>query len=73
MKIKKYTAQAIDLLKKLILTPSISTDEAETANIIETFIRNEGYSPLRQGNNVWVKNHSFSKDKETILDRKSVV
>jgi acetylornithine deacetylase len=49
-----YYSQAVELLKKLISTPSISREEAETANIVERFLLSKGLKPLRKGNNVWV-------------------
>ena len=47
--------QAIDLLSKLIATPSISREEQQTADIIESFLKEQGCETFRKGNNVWVR------------------
>ncbi len=44
---------AIDLLKRLIATPSISRDESSAADVIERFLRSSGVGTKRLGNNVW--------------------
>jgi acetylornithine deacetylase len=50
----KYHTQAIELLKKLITIPSVSREEAGTADAIEQFLISKGLKPNRKGNNVWV-------------------
>ena len=47
------TSQAIELLKRLIATPSISRDEAKAADIVEEELRGLGFAPQRKMNNVW--------------------
>lgn len=42
----------IDLLKRMISTPSFSGQEEGVADIIEEFLKEHGVSPLRIGNNV---------------------
>ncbi len=58
---------ALDLLKKLISTPSFSKEEDRTANIIYDFLFQQGASPARVGNNVYAVNESFDSNKPTIL------
>lgn len=65
--IKSITIEAIELLKKLIQTPSFSSEEDKTALLIEAwFIENE--IPFeRNNNNVWAYNLHFDKSKPTLL------
>ena len=58
---------AIELLKKLISTPSLSKEEEGTANLIEEFFRERNIPFFRHLNNVWARNKYFDKDKYTIL------
>ena len=46
---------AIDLLCRLIATPSPSREEKQTAEIIEQFLKEQGCTTFRKGNNIWVK------------------
>ena len=46
---------AIDLLCRLIATPSPSREEDRTAGIIEQFLKEQGCVTFRKGNNVWVQ------------------
>ena len=46
---------AIDLLCRLIATPSLSRGEDQTAGIIEAFLKEQGCATFRKGNNVWVR------------------
>ena len=61
------TQQAIDLLKRLIATPSVSRDEAAAADIIEAEFSQMGFAPRRVGNNVWVEAWERDESKPTIL------
>ncbi|HJS01756.1 MAG TPA: M20 family metallo-hydrolase [Flavobacterium sp.] len=65
--IETLTQEAITLLKNLIETPSFSSEEQQTAILIENwFIQNE--IPFkRENNNVWAYNKHFDKDKPTLL------
>lgn len=55
------------LLIQLIETPSISREEDKTADILERFFRANNFEPQRIGNNVIVRNRTFSETKHTIL------
>jgi acetylornithine deacetylase len=61
-----YT-DAVNLLKQLIATPSFSREEAETANIINTFLEQRGITTHRFMNNVWATNKFYDESKPTIL------
>ncbi len=56
---------AIDLLCRLIATPSPSREEEQTANIIESFLEEQGCKTFRKGNNVWVQ--SMINDKLPVI------
>jgi acetylornithine deacetylase len=58
---------AIDLLKKLIATPSFSKEEDKTASLIEEFLQSKNVATERFLNNVWAKNKFFDASKPTIL------
>lgn len=67
MNIEKLTENAISLLKNLIETQSFSTEEENTAKLIEGwFIENE--IPFkRTKNNIWATNKHFDESKPTLL------
>lgn len=59
--------KALDLLKRLIATPSFSKEEDKTADIIQEFLSARGITPHRQGNNVWAQNKYYDNNKQTLL------
>ncbi len=59
--------QALQLLKVLIATPSLSREEDETAKILQNFLRERGIKTHRKGNNVFAFNKSYDPTAETIL------
>jgi len=59
--------EAIDLLKKLIATPSFSKEEKDTAEIIESFLKSKGVVAQSFLNNIWAKNKYFDENKPAIL------
>ena len=59
--------QAIDLLKRMIATPSPSRDEGAVADLIEAELRQLGFEPQRKGHNVWAEAWVHCPDKPTIL------
>ncbi|WP_299520107.1 M20 family metallo-hydrolase [Winogradskyella sp.] len=65
--IKTLTAEAIALLKQLIETPSFSSEEEQTALLIEQWFTRHNIPYKRQKNNVWATNKHFNKDKQTLL------
>ena len=58
---------AVNLLKKLIATPSLSKEEEETADIIQTFLESRGVVTHQFLNNIWAKNKYFDESKPTII------
>lgn len=67
MEFNKATQEAVDLLKELIATPSVSRDEAAAADIIEHYLTAHGCQPERIGNNVWAKSTQFNTAAPAIL------
>ena len=64
---EQYTQEAVELLKKLIATPSVSRNEKEAADIMEQSIRTYGLEPHREANNIWVIDPHFDEHKPTLL------
>lgn len=64
---KQLDEIAIDLLKKLIVTPSFSREEDQTAQVLQEFFRQQNIPSERKGNNVWVTNRYFNPALPTIL------
>lgn len=62
-----YTAEAIQLLRDLIATPSFSSEEDKTADILSQYVQSKGLELHRIKNNLWVKNSSWAEGKTTIL------
>jgi len=59
--------EALELLKNLIATPSLSREEDQTAQLIEQFLAQKNIPTFRKNNNVWAKNRFFDAKKPTIL------
>ena len=53
LKYKEQTEEAVELLKRLIATPSVSRDEKAAADVLEAYMKEKGLNPQRHGNNVW--------------------
>ena len=60
-------SQAIELLQRVISTPSVSRDESAVASIIEAQFAKMGFCPQRKGNNVWAEAWEHDDSKPTIL------
>ena len=58
---------AINLLKKLIATPSLSKEEEETAEVIQIYLESKNVVTHQYLNNIWAKNKYFDETKPTIL------
>ena len=61
------TQEAITLLKKLIETPSLSSEEDQTALLIEQWFTTNNIPFERENNNIWAFNKNFDKTKPTLL------
>ena len=67
MELNKLTIEAIALLKKLIETPSFSSEEDKTALLIENWFKDNQIPFQRDRNNIWAVNKYFDKSKPTLL------
>ena len=65
--IKKLTSEAISLLKQLIETPSFSSEEDQTALLIQDWFENFKIDYKRTNNNIWAINKYFDASKPTLL------
>ena len=65
--LKKLTSEAISLLKQLIETPSISSEEDQTALLIQNWFEQYKMEHKRTDNNIWAINKYFDASKPTIL------
>ena len=65
--IQTLTQEAIELLKKLIETPSFSSEESQTAVLIENWFTQYNIPFERENNNIWAFNTHFDKSKPTLL------
>ena len=63
---KDYTNEAVELLKQLISTPSVSREETDAANILADFIEKCGLPCVRIGNNLLVR-EELDEEKPTVL------
>ena len=64
---EKQTFEAIELLKRMISHPSFSHEEKACADLIEHYIEEEGYTPSRIGNNVWILGSNYDSSRPTLL------
>ena len=64
---KEYTQDAITLLKQLIATPSVSRNEEKAADILVDTITSYGFTPIREGNNVWIMDPRYDEQRPTLL------
>lgn len=60
-------AEALDVLKQLIATPSFSREEDGTATLLQQYLQSKGCAVHRHQNNVWTKNLHFDESKPTLL------
>ncbi|QZK90237.1 M20 family metallo-hydrolase [Flavobacterium sp. CHNK8] len=65
--IEILTQEAIALLKALIETPSFSSEEDQTALLIENWFTLNNIPFKRENNNVWAFNKHFNATKPTLL------
>ena len=61
------TEKAVELLKRLVATPSLSRQEKEAADLLEDFLRQEGCEPMRFGNNLAVKCDGYDPSRPTLM------
>ena len=64
---QELTDNAIELLKNLIEIQSFSSEEDQTATLIENWFQRYDIPCKRTKNNVWAVNKTFDKNKPTLL------
>lgn len=64
---EQLTQDAIELLKRLIATPSFSREENLTGDILEEFFRERNIPFRRKINNIWARNQHFNPALPTVL------
>lgn len=67
MKHQDYVGDAVDLLRALISTPSVSRSESAAADIMERRMKSYGFAPHREANNLWLVAEGFNERKPTLL------
>ncbi|RPH28895.1 MAG: M20/M25/M40 family metallo-hydrolase [Bacteroidales bacterium] len=60
-------SESIELLKKLISTPSFSKEEDGTADIIYNYLVSKGLNPNRHLNNIWIEHNGNKPNRPTVL------
>lgn len=64
---KPKTQEAVELLKRMIATPSLSRNEAQTGDLLFAFLDEQGAAPERLHNNVWARAEGFDPERPTLL------
>ena len=64
---KNLFKDAVELLQRLIVTPSFSGEEHGTAELLTEFFTSRCVNVSRLGNNVWVTNKFFDPQKPSVL------
>ncbi|MEE0148211.1 MAG: M20 family metallo-hydrolase [Segatella copri] len=64
---EQYVSDVVQLLKKLIATPSVSRNEKDAADIMEQTIRSYGFEPQREANNLWIIDPHYDESRPTLL------
>ncbi len=64
---REITQKAVDLLCRIIETPSYSGEEHDTAKILSNYLKDHSYEAQQKGNNVWARSNHFDDSKPTIL------
>ena len=64
---EQYVSDAVELLKKLIATPSVSRNEKDAADIMEQTIRSYGFEPQREANNLWIIDPHYDESRPTLM------
>lgn len=63
----EYVNDAVELLKKLIETPSVSRDESRAADVMADQLTRWGLSYGREGNNLWVGCQDWDDRRPTVM------
>ena len=62
-----YTNDALELLKALIATPSVSRNEDMAAHLLARYLERWGLPYGREGNNLWVGCPDWDNNRPTIM------
>lgn len=57
----------VSLLQQLISIPSLSRQEDDTATLLENYFRDQGLTPNRSGNNVWLRARNWVEGRPVVL------
>jgi len=67
MRIEELYNEAVELLKQLISTPSLSKEEDKAASIIQSFLHSHSIASHRYLNNVWATTNNYDRSKPTLF------
>jgi acetylornithine deacetylase len=67
MDFKNYTNDAVELLKALIATPSVSKNEEKAADLLARYLDKWGLPYGREGNNLWVGCQDWDNNRKTLM------
>ena len=67
MELREYTSDALELLKALIATPSVSRNEEYAANLLARYLERWGLPYGREGHNLWVGCPDWDDNRPTIM------
>lgn len=68
MEYKESYTDAIDLLKRLISTPSVSRQEQDAADVLSDYIKQYEHLTIhREGNNLWIMDPHYDEQRPTLL------
>ena len=65
--IQILTTEAVELLKEMVATPSLSFEEEAVCGLISSFLTEKGISHSVAGNNIIAVNRNFSPEKKTLM------
>lgn len=64
---KEYVNEAVQLLSRLIATPSVSRDEKAAADVLGKQLEEWGLAFNREGNNIWMKCNDWDDSRQTVM------
>ncbi len=64
---EQYVNDAVELLKRLIATPSMSREERKAADVMGEFLSKWGLGYGREGNNLWVGCPDWDNQRPTVM------
>ena len=64
---EQYVNDAVELLKRLIATPSVSRDEGRAADVMAEHLRMWGLPFGREGNNLWLGCPDWDNNRPTLM------